>query len=46
MECGELLDGRRFPLRLKAAVYESYRWPTILYVSEAWCLKENDMGII
>ena len=34
-ECGELLHGERFPLRLNGAVYESYVWPTILYGSEA-----------
>ena len=26
-ECGELLYDRRFPLRLKGAVYKSYIWP-------------------
>ena len=40
-ECGELLHGRRFHLRLKGAVYRS----TILYGSEAWCLKESEMGM-
>ena len=45
-ECSELLYGRRFPLRLKGAVYESYVWPAILYGSEAWCLKESEMGIL
>ena len=28
------------------AVYESYVRPAILYGSEAWCLKESDMGIL
>ena len=37
-ECGELLYGRRFPLRLKGAVYKSYMRPAILYGSELWCL--------
>ena len=37
-ECGELLYGRRFPLRLKWAVYNSYVMSVILYGSEAWCL--------
>ena len=45
MERGELLYGRRFPLRLHEAVYESCIWPAILYGSEAWCLKECDIGI-
>ena len=44
--CGELLYGRRFPLMLKGAVYDSYVRPAILYVSEAWCLKESEMGIL
>ena len=41
-ECGELLCGRRFPLRLKGAVYRSYVWPAILYGNEAWRLKEME----
>ena len=45
-ECGELLYGRRFPLRLKGAVYNSYVRPVILYGSQAWCLKESEMGIL
>ena len=45
-ECGELLYGRRFPLRLKATVYMSYVRPAILYESEAWCLKESEMEIL
>ena len=38
-ECSELLYGRRFPLMLKVAVYDSYVRPAILHGSEAWCLK-------
>ena len=37
-ECGELLYGRRFPLKLKGAVYESCVWPAILYGIGEWCL--------
>ena len=37
-ECGELLYGRRFSLRLKGALYKSYVRPAMLYGSEAWCL--------
>ena len=37
---------RRFPLRQKWAVYVSYVRPAILYGSEAWCLKENEMEIL
>ena len=46
MEYGELLYGRRFPLRLNGAVYKSYLKPAMLYGSEAWCLKESEMGIL
>ena len=42
-ECGELLYGRGFPLKLKWAVYRSYVRLVILYQSEAWCLKESEM---
>ena len=34
-ECIELLYGRKFPLRLKRAVYKSYVRPSILHGSEA-----------
>ena len=34
-----LLYVRRFPLKLKGAVYKSYVRPAILYGGEAWCLK-------
>ena len=37
LECCELLYGRRFSLRLKAAFYASYIRPAILYVKHgAW----------
>ena len=42
-ECSELLYGRRFPLLLKEAAYESYVRPVKLYGSEAWCLDESEM---
>ena len=45
-ECGELLCGRRFLLKLKEAVNKSYVRPAILYGSEAYCLKESEMGIL
>ena len=45
-ECGELLYGRRFPLRLKGAVYRSYVRSAILYGSEAFCLKEGETEIL
>ena len=45
-ECGELLYGRRFSLRLKWAVYKRYVSLAILYGSDAWCLEESEMGIL
>ena len=45
-ECGELLHGRKFTLRLKGAVYRSYMSLAMLYGSEAWCLKESEMKIL
>ena len=45
-ECDELLYCRRFPLRLKGAVYGCYVGPTILYGSEAWCLMKSEVGIL
>ena len=44
-ECCELLYGRRLPLKLKGAVYESYVRATILHGSEAWCQKERQEKI-
>ena len=40
-ECDELLY-----LRLKGAVYRSYVRLAIMHGSEAWCLKESEMGIL
>ena len=34
-ESGELLYGRRFPLKLKGTAYRSYVRPAVMYVSEA-----------
>ena len=45
-ECSELLYCWRFPLKRKWAVYKSYVRPSMLYGSEAWCLKESEMGIL
>ena len=45
-ECGELLYGRMFPLRLKGSVYRSYVRPAMLYGSEALCMKESEMRIL
>ena len=45
-ECGELLLGNRFPLRMKGKVYRCCVRSAILYESEAWCLKENEKAIL
>ena len=45
-ECGGLLYGRKFPPRLMGTVYQSYLRPAGQYGSEAWCLRESEMGII
>ena len=42
-KCSELLYGRRFPLKLKRAVYKGYVRPAIMNGSEALCLKESMM---
>ena len=42
-ECGELLLGNRFPLKMTGKVY---RCCAILYGSETWCLKENEKAIL
>ena len=46
MECGELLYGRRFPLRLKVAVHKSCVGPAIQHVCEPWCMKDSEMVIL
>ena len=43
VECSELLYFRRFPLKLNGAVYKSYVKLAMLYRSETWCLKENEL---
>ena len=45
-ERGQLMYGKKFPLRLNGAVHRSYVRPAILYGSETWCLKESEMGIL
>ena len=44
-ECGELLLGNRFPLKMKGKVYRCVR-SAILYGSETWYLKENEKAIL
>ena len=35
-----------FCMKLKGAVCKSYVRPAVLYLSEAWCLKESKMVIL
>ena len=45
-ECGELLLGNKFPLRMKGKVYRCCVRSAILYESKAWCPKENEKAIL
>ena len=45
-ECGELLLGNRFPLKMKGKVYHCCVRSAILYGSETRCLKENEKVIL
>ena len=45
-ECGELLRGKRFSLRMKGMVYRSSVRSAMLYGSETWCLRESEMAIL
>ena len=45
-ECRELLFGERFSLKDKGKVYRYCVRSAMLYGSETWCLKENEMAIL
>ena len=45
-ECGEVLYGKRFSLRLKGKVYQSCVQSAMLYGSETWCLNEKEVAIL
>ena len=45
-ECGELLYGRKFWLKIKRRIYQSCVRSVMLYGSETWCLRENEMAIL
>ena len=45
-ECGELLLGRRFSLKMKGMVYRSCVRSAMLHGSETGCLRENEMVIL
>ena len=45
-ECGELLNSKKFPLKMKGMVYRSCVRLATLYGSETWCLRGNEMTIL
>ena len=45
-ECGELLLGNRFPLKMKGKVYRCCVRLAILYGSKTWCLNENIKAVL
>ena len=45
-ECGELLNSKRFLLKVKGMVYRSCVRVAMLYGSETWCLRENEIAIL
>ena len=46
IECGELLYGRKFSLKIKGRIYHSCVRSAMLYGSETWCLRKNEMAIL
>ena len=45
-ECNEILLGRRFPLKMQGRVYRSCVRSVMLYDSETWCLRENELEML
>ena len=45
-ECGEILFGKRFSLRMKGKIYKSYIRSAMLYGRETWCLRESEVAIL
>ena len=45
-ECGELLNSKRLSLKMKGMIYRSCVRSAMLYGSETWCLKENEVEIL
>ena len=44
-ECGELLNSKRFSLKLKGMVYRGCVRSAMSYGSETWCLRENERAV-
>ena len=45
-KCGELLNLKRLSLKMKGMVYRSCVRSAVLYGSETWCLREDEMAIL
>ena len=45
-ECGEILFGKRFALRMKGKISKSYVRSALLFGSETWCLREHEIAIL
>ena len=45
-ECGVLLHERKFPLKIKGRIHQGCIRFAMLYGSETWCLRENEMAIL
>ena len=43
-ESGEILYGRKSSLKIKRRIYQSCVRSAMLYGSETWCLRENEMA--
>ena len=44
-ECREFLNSKRFSLKVKRMVYQTCVRVAMLYGSEAWCLRENEIPV-
>ena len=45
-EGDEILFRKRFSLRMKGKIYKSYVRSAMLYESETWCFRENEVAIL
>ena len=45
-ECRDLLNSKRFSLKLRGMVYWSCARSAMLYGTETWCLRKNEMAIL
>ena len=45
-ECGELLLGRKYLLKIKGRIYQSCIRSIMLDESETWCLREKELAIL